>query len=407
MSILLCARRGGSFGVFCSILVAQICQTPALHAQGASGLRAVLDQYCVACHNERLKTAGLMLDKADLERVPQDAATWEKVVRKLRTRAMPPAGRPRPDAATYDALATLLETELDRAAAAWPTPGHIPVHRLNRAEYANAIRDLLGLEIEPRSLLPADDAGYGFDNIADVLSVSPLLLDRYLSAAKKIARLAVGDRTLRPVIETYRAPRYLVQDERVGEDLPFGTRGGLAVRRYFPLDGEYVVRVRLQRNYSDVIRGLSSPHELEVRVDGERVKLFTIGGSEGRSRAEQAAYERTADEALEVRVPIRAGARVIAVDFLEDATVPEMALEPRIIVTSFAFAAVTSGNPDVDSIQIAGPYNATGPGDTVPRHRIFICQPGALRAQRACATKIVSALARRAYRRPVTANDVQ
>ena len=222
-------------------------QTSGSDSTAASPQRLLLNRYCVTCHNEKLKTAGLMLDKMDVEKVERRRGEWEKVVRKLRTGAMPPAGLPRPDQASYDSLATYLETALDNAALAKPNPGRPGIHRLNRAEYANAVRDLLALDIDGEALLPADDSGYGFDNIGDVLSVSPLLLDRYMSAARQISRLAIGDPTIRVPVSTYDAPQYRMQDDQVSEDLPFGSRGGMAVRHYFPLDGEYLLKVGLQR----------------------------------------------------------------------------------------------------------------------------------------------------------------
>ena len=197
-------------------------------SSSASKYRAVLDRYCVTCHNQKLKTADLMLDKMDVENVTPGAPVWEKVVRKLRTGAMPPSGAPRPDKAAYDSFATYLETEPDRLAVAKPNPGRPAVHRLNRAEYGNAIRDLLAMDPDAndiRALLPPDDSGYGFDNIGDVLSVSPLLLERYISAARRISRLAIGDPATRPDTETYDVSRFLMQDDRASEKLPFGSRG--------------------------------------------------------------------------------------------------------------------------------------------------------------------------------------
>jgi len=247
-------------------------------ATAASPHRALLNRYCVTCHNERLRTAELTLDKMDLENVSQEAATWEKVVRKLRTGAMPPAGLPRPEKAGYDALATYLETSLDRAAAANLNPGRPAPQRLHRTAYTNAIRDLLALEIDGEALLPPDESTEGFDNIGDVLSISPLLLERYLLAGRKIARLAVGDPGTGVNFETYDVPKYLMQGDRMSEDLPFGSRGGVAIRHYFPLDGEYTVRIVLQKDSRDYIRGLAEPHPLDVRLDGARIKQFTVGG---------------------------------------------------------------------------------------------------------------------------------
>ena len=221
-----------------------------------SPYRTVLNRYCVTCHNEKLRTAGLTLDKMDVGNPSEGAETREKVVRKLRADAMPPAGMPRPDKATYDSFATFLETELDRSAAAKLHPGRPAVHRLNRAEYAGAMRDLLAIDTDASdvpSLLPPDDSGYGFDNIGDVLSVSPMLLERYLSAARKMTRLAMGDATIRPDFETYDVSRFLLQDDRASEALPFGSRGGIAIRHYFPLDGEYIIRIHLKTNYDGSI----------------------------------------------------------------------------------------------------------------------------------------------------------
>ena len=244
-------------------------------------VRPVLNRYCVGCHNERLRTAGLALDTLDPARVGDHPDAWEKVVRKLRTGAMPPAGRRRPDAATYEAVAFSLETALDQAAAAAPNPGRTTVHRLNRREYANAVRDLLALEIDASALLPADNADLGFDNMADILSVSPALLDRYIFAARRISRLAVGDPDIEPTTATYAVPSMRFQDLRMSEDLPFGSRGGIAIRHNFPLDGEYDVGIRLQRQLYDYVRGLQNRQQLEVRLDGERVALFDIGGAPG------------------------------------------------------------------------------------------------------------------------------
>src|SRR5438105_2029581 len=301
-------------------------------ASTAAPYRAVLNQYCVVCHNEQLHTAGLVLSKMDVANVPAGAEVWEKVIGKLRTGAMPPAGMPRPEKATYDAFATYLETELDGAAAAKPNPGRVAVHRLNRAEYTNAVRDLLATEIDVQSLLPVDDSGYGFDNIADVLSVSPMLLVRYMSAAGKVTRAAIGDPSVLPNLETYDAPYLLAQNERMSEDLPFGSRGGMAIRHSFPLDGEYVIKIRLQRagiEHDRQIIGLSDPHQLDVRLDGERIKLFTIGGEQQSkakpgAQASQADSEKkafgydfrtdAADVGLEVRFTAKAGTRLVGVN---------------------------------------------------------------------------------------------
>jgi len=274
----------------------------------ASPARELVDKYCVTCHNERLKTANLLLDKADADRVGSSPDTWEKVIVQLRSRAMPPVNMPRPDNATYDAVALWLETELDRAAAARPNPGRpAALHRLNRTEYANAVRDLLGVEIDPSSMLPPDAQAHGFDTNADALGVEPALLDRYLTAAAKIARVAVGDATMRPSVERYTAVKgntneqtWLWQTDRLDESFSLGSRGGIAARHYFPVDGEYVFRVRLLRTYAGVIRGLNAPVTIDVRVDGARVGQFTIGGG-------TAEPPDDADNVLQVRAQLTAG----------------------------------------------------------------------------------------------------
>ena len=306
-------------------------------AAPSSQYRAVLDRYCVTCHNEKLRTAELMFDKMDVERVSEGAPVWEKVVRKLRTGAMPPAGMPRPDKTTYDSFATYLETELDSAATAKPNPGSRPAHRLNRLEYANAIRDLLEVEIDSEQLLPAEDSSYGFDNIAEVLSVSPLLAEKYVAAADKISRLAIGTPSVRPATEMYTVPEKLTQHDRMSEDLPFGSRGGISVRHNFPADGEYVINIRLTRNLDNYIRGLGEPHQVDIRLDGARLKLITVGGEhKGKSGPiytfvnkdykgdpDQEKYEFGADLGLEVRFEVSAGPHLVGVSFLKEYVEPE------------------------------------------------------------------------------------
>lgn len=397
-------------------------------ATAAAPYRAVINQYCVVCHNEQLRTAGLVLNKLDLANVPEGAETWEKVIGKLRTSAMPPPGVPRPDQATYDGFATYLETALDRAAASKPNPGRVAVHRLNRAEYTNAVRDLLAVDVDVESLLPVDDSGYGFDNIADVLSVSPMLLVRYMSAAGKVTRSAVGDPNVLPNLETYDVPYLLTQDERMSEDLPFGSRGGMAIRHNFPLDGEYLIKIRLQRagiEHDRQIIGLSESHQLDIRVDGERVKLFTVGG-EAKSEAanpsgkKKFGYDyRSADDAdahLEVRFSAKAGSRLVGVNFLNDAWEREGVLDSplaefRLLDKSSEGRSDSPGTkedaPAVSQVAISGPYNAKGLGETPSRRKIFICRPVSSADELPCATKILSGLARSAYRRPVTDGDVQ
>lgn len=252
-------------------------KSPDTPAAAAAAQRAVLEKYCFACHSDKLRTSGLSLQSADLAKVPENAEVWEKVIRKLRAGAMPPQGLPRPDQPTVDALVKYLETSIDQEAQANPNPGRAPLHRLNRTEYKNAVRDLLALDVDVVSLLPPDDESYGFDNIADVLRTSPALLERYLSASWKIGRLAVGDAAIAPDTTTYRVKPDLSQDGHL-EGLPLGTRGGISVQHTFPLDGDYEIRVRLWRPTTDIIRGIASKHQVEISVDGARVKLVAIGG---------------------------------------------------------------------------------------------------------------------------------
>ena len=283
-----------------------------------------------------------MIDKLDLQHVGGDAEVWEKVARKFRTHEMPPPGAPRPDKATYDAVTAHLERALDAAIAAKPNPGHVPVHRLNRTEYTNAIRDLLGLKIDGESLLIADEPDkQGFENIAGLLSVSPSRLERYLAAARKVSRLAVGDPTINPTVETYTIPAGLVQDDRVSEDLPFGTQGGISIDHSFPLDAEYSIKVLLQRQVYLYIMGMGEPHELDVRLDGVRVKRFSVGGEgKGMTAPESYAgntqgdpaweeYMHTADAHLEVRVPVKAGVRKVGVSFVRQYWEREGISSPR------------------------------------------------------------------------------
>src|SRR5262245_51635181 len=262
-------------------------QTPPVVTAPAS-VKATLDKYCVTCHNQRLHTADLALDTLDVSAPPAHAQQWEKVIAKLRAGSMPPPGRPRPDAATYHAIAGWLETELDRAWEAKPNPGRVAaVHRLNRTEYHNAIRDLFALEVNVRSLLPGDETADGsFDNVADELSISTAHLERYLSVARQVTRLATGLPPSRPTIDTFEIPLHVMQDDRQSENLPFGSRGGIAIRYDFPVDGEYSITVRLQRQYQDYIKGMGWPQQLDVRLDGKLLKRFTVGGgAKGRAAA--------------------------------------------------------------------------------------------------------------------------
>ncbi len=329
-----------------------------------------------------------MLDTLDPERVGDHADVWEKVAHKLRTREMPPPSAARPDDVTYAAVAASLEAALDGAAVSRPNPGRVPVHRLNRAEYTNAIRDLLALEVDGRALLPADDADQqGFDNMAGVLSVSPALLERYMSAARKVSRLAVGDPGMVPVFETYKSPKMLAQDDRMDEDLPFGSRGGIAIHHTFPLDGDDVVRVRLRRQLYDYIAGVGEPHQVEVRLDGTRVQRFTVGG-EATGRPAPATfvgnmlgdpawekYMHEADAGLEVRFAAHAGMHLVGVSFIDAPAEPEGVLQPPQTGFDRATNELYDGNPSVDSVAIGGPYHARGPGESPTRQKVFVCHP--------------------------------
>ena len=363
----------------------------------ASQQRAVLDRYCVVCHNEQALTAGLALDRLDIEQVSEGAPVWEKVLRKLQGRAMPPAGMPRPDEATYDSLANYLEGELDGAER---NPGRPVLHRLNRAEYTNAIRDLLDLEIDGAALLPADDSGYGFDNIGDVLSVSPMLLERYMSAARKITRLAIGSHTGRPDSQTYDVSRFLGQEDRTSDDLPFASRGGIAVRHFFPLDGDYLIKVRLKRNYSgQSVLGIAEQHQLDIQLDRQQMGHFTVGGADRNSSGYSAVEEVAPDAHLEVRIPVTAGPHLVGVSFLKEVWVREQMILPT-------FTSVEREEAGVGSVTIVGPDNPQGPGETPSRSKIFVCRPTSSQDEEACAGKIISTLARLAYRRPIADDEV-
>jgi mono/diheme cytochrome c family protein len=369
-------------------------------AAGAASAGAALNRYCVTCHNERLKTAGFVLDPATLSDVGAHADSWEKVVRKLRTTSMPPAGAPRPDAATYDSVATFLETALDRAAAARPQLGKLPIaHRLSRTEYANAIRDLLALDALPREvsidlLLPPDNVSSGFDNIADLLFVSPSNMERYLDAARKISRLAVGDPAMPVLVNIHKLDAEHPQDERVDE-LPFGTRGGIAVRSEFPATGTYVVKV-------DLAGATRERHDLEVTVDGERVALRTLGGESGRGGAGAGGGGRgrgAAEAPLEFPLQLTAGPKLLGVAFVQRTEArDEATLRPRM--------RSRGTQPAIASVTISGPHNVTAPGDSPSRRRIFVCRPAGATEELPCARRILSTLARRAYRRPATDVDL-
>ena len=336
---------------------------------------AMFDKYCVSCHNQRLRTAGFAIDNLDSAHPATNPEAWEKVIAKLRAGSMPPPGRPRPDPATYRAVASALEHDIDRAWLAKPNPGRInAVHRLNRTEYNNAIRDLFALDVDVKPLLPGDETADGsFDNMADALSISTAHLERYMSVARQVTRLATGLPPARPTVETFEIPLHVMQDERQSEDLPFGSRGGMAIRRDFPSDGEYAIKVRLQRQYQDYIKGMGWPQQLDVRLDHKLLKRFTVGGeAKGRPAASSYAgdgepgfagddsWEKYmqigGDAELEVRVPVAAGPHVVGVAFVRQLWEPEGLPQPlqrgRVITDD----QVYMGYASVGSVQIGGPY---------------------------------------------------
>jgi mono/diheme cytochrome c family protein len=418
-------------------------QTPTARAATSA---AVLKEYCATCHNERLKSGGVVIDPAAVEHVGASAAHWERVVRKLRTQSMPPPGAPRPDAETYARVATYLETELDRTEAARPHLGKLPLtHRLSRTEYRNSVRDLLALESLPREvsidyLLPPDNISSGFDNIADLLFISPSNMERYLDAARKISRLAIGDPAMPVMVNIHRLDPEHPQDERVDE-LPFGTRGGIAVRSEFPVDGTYVVKV-------DV--GAAQGHDLEILVDGERVAVRSVGGGRGAPTVDAppgqpdpsdpdptppsvdrpAVPGRGADQTgsagsvgaggsvgsrggngggrgraaavgpIEFPLTLKAGPKLIGVTFVQRTEArDEATLRPRM--------RSRGTQPAINSVTISGPYKATSGGDSPSRRRIFVCKPSSAAEELPCARRILSTLARRAYRRPVNETDIR
>jgi cytochrome c551/c552 len=380
--------------------------SPSLH-------RALVDRYCVTCHNVRVKTAGLTLDRLDLAHVQTDAETWEKVIRKLRGGMMPPEGRPRPAQTEIDAFVAFLETTIDRAALARPDPGRSPLHRLNRTEYANAVRDLLDLDIDVTSLLPADDESNGFDNIADVLKLSPSLLEQYLVASRKISSLAVGDPATPPVSQIYRIPPKLAQGDHI-EGLPLGTRGGILISHNFPLDADYDFSVVLTRNIVGYMTGLEWPHQLEITIDGERVFLAPVGG-EADNRASDTNMSAAADAIdarLKTRIRVKAGPHAVGVAFLRKSSAESH--EPLQPHTRDHDLQNMNGIPLIDYVNVTGPYEATGPGETPSRRRLFLCRPSAgsagptaIRNETACARSILSALARRAYRRTASPAELE
>jgi len=404
--------RSTTIAILAAFILCLTVEVSVIQAAEAEDYRAVLDRYCVGCHNDRLQTAGISLDDLDVGHVATGAETWEKVVRKLRAREMPPPRRPRPDEETYIDFVDWIETELDQASLANPNPGTETIHRLNRTEYTNAIRDLLALEIDGRELLPADDQSYGFDNIADVLSLSTSLLERYMLAAGKIAQLAIGDPSIRSTTVTYSTSPVLMQHDRMSELHPFGTRGGFATEHYFPVDGEYEFRIGLERTHGDAIKGLQNRNQLEVRLDRARVAAFDIG-ADGQREAWNAVfnltpYERDADNDLRVKIPVKAGMREVAFSFLRNSAIAEGVLEPVSAAETYHYAGDRDAPMAVWTVEIEGPFDVEsrklGLG-TPSQERIFTCVPETEAGELACAEQIVGSIARRAFRRPIAEID--
>ena len=399
-------------------LIAATVWVAAPDARGVQGTaaspppRAVFDKYCVGCHNQRVKTAGLALDVLDPAQVTEHAEAWEKVVRKLRTGAMPPAGRPRPDKPVSDSVAASLEAGLDRAAAEHPNPGRPTLHRLNRIEYRNAIRDLLALEIDSAALLPGDNAAYGFDNNADALSLSPALTERYLEAAAKISQMALGHVRGSAAPETVFVPSDRNQGSRVSDDQPWGSRGGLTFRYYFPVDGEYQFELQLKESGADggIIGITTEPQELDVSLDRARVWTSTVGGPDIANVRGQERTEKIR-EALKFRLPVKAGSHLVQVYFVQKTTAfVEDLFDPYLRRDPYR---ATNGEPGVSSVTVIKPPSRSNPAeanvvnDSPSRRRVFVCRPASPTEEARCARTIIATLARRAYRRPVTDDDLQ
>jgi hypothetical protein len=366
-------------------------------ATAANAHRDTLQLYCVGCHSGPTPFAGLSLEPLDFAKLEENGEIWEKMIRKLRDRQMPPAGMPKPDDATMQALIKYVETGRDRLSETNPNPGRTTLHRLNRTEYANVIRDLLALEIDVNDLLPADDIGYGFDNIGDVLSVSPFLMERYLATAAKIARTAVGDPSMPVNYQTYVVPHALKQIDRLSENTPVGSRGGTTVRHRFPVDGEYEISVGLARNRNDDWLGMGKERKLDVRLDDQRVAMFTIAAN---VQAAVVGRGTAPDAHLKIRVPVKAGTRELVATFLKDTVIQEGIIDrERDDVSRTYFEGV-------GTVTVTGPYDIQGPGATPTRDKIFTCRPTGASDEQACAEKILSNLARRAYRRPIAADDM-
>lgn len=393
---------------------AAVTPAPAHDASAAPLDRALLDKYCVTCHNDRLKTAGFTIEKLDVNAVEGNTETLEKIARKIRTNQMPPPGRPQPDKPVADAFVASVEQRLDQVALKNPNPGRVASRRLNRAEYVNVIQDLLALDVDGTQLLPSDMAGYGFDNNADVLAITPGLMARYMSAATKISRLALSSPENRAMTQVYKTDVGVKQDQRVSEDAPFGTHGGLTTRHTFPLDGEYVFKIRMVRNGTvSTIEGIEEDeHQIELRIDHGLIKRFSVGGKykgpdpgvliavpeddkEGQIVHD---YRLNADNDLEIRVPVKAGTRLVSATFTDALPSP--------LESAGARGRRDGGTAGVDMLYVSGPFNGKT-GETPSRQKIFVCRPTTAAQEEPCARRIITSLARRAYRRPVTDAEIK
>jgi mono/diheme cytochrome c family protein len=374
------------------VLLGLSAQLPAETSQPQSQSQALINQYCAGCHNQKLKSGGIALAGLDLSDIAGNSSTLEKVLRKVHSGEMPPPGMPRPETSTALAFTGWLQDELDRSAVAHLNPGRPTVHRLNRTEYSNAIRDLLALDIKPGAMFPQDDTGYGFDNIGEVLSMAPVLIERYMSVARKVSSLAVGDPDVKPESVEFRPPKNSKRRERSSDDLPFDSAGGLSISYRFPMDAEYVIRI----------------------------KLAPAAGFDGPQDTNN----------LELRLPVQAGTRRVALTFPRQEAFPEVIAGLRGLPPAKATDAPNSGQalfadlrldgarlksydlpegaaPSLASMTISGPYDITGPGNTPSREKIFVCKPASEKDEEPCAEKIISELAYRAFRRPITATDIQ
>ncbi len=390
-----------------SVAAAPRAQSPAPSPAASAGAlpdQALVQKYCQTCHNNRVKTGGISFEGTPVAEAGTHSEIFEKALVKLRGGMMPPQGSPRPDDATMNAFIVSLENTLDAQARQNPDPGFKPVHRLNRTEYGNVVRDLLDLEVDVADLLPADDESHGFDNIAGVLRVSPSLLEQYLAAARKISGVAVGTDT-DLVRAGYRIPPDDSQEDHV-EGLPLGTRGGLLFKHQFPQDAEYEFAVFLMRNIVGYMTGLEFPHQLEISIDGERVFLAKVGGEEDNLASDKNMSETAnkIDQRLKTKVKVSAGPHMVGITFVRrNAAESDEPLQPH---ERNHDLQDMNGLPLIDHVSVTGPYNPTGPGDTPSRRRVFSCRPAKAAEEAGCARTILSTVARRAYRRPVTEGDM-